>query len=146
MLHHVESAHEGKKTNCPNCKVDVEEGEKHQCTHQCTICNEEFSTKNKLVIHRVNHIESVHGVKKGQLKQSELKRNYCVTCNIEFWDQGSFDTHLLTVHSKPDTLMDLSEQSNQTQSSAEKTVNNKNKWLILNQAAWHDKFVQKSKR
>ena len=94
LLHHVESAHEGKKTNCPNCKVDVEEGEKHQCTHQCTICNEEFSTKNKLVIHRVDHIESVHGAKKWQ-----LKRNNCVTCNIEFWDQGSFDTHLLTVHS-----------------------------------------------
>ena len=94
LLTHVESAHEGKKTNCSDCKVEVEEGEKHQCTHQCSICNEEFPTKNKLVIHRVNHIESVHGAKKIQ-----LKRNNCVTCNIEFSDQGSFNTHFLTVHS-----------------------------------------------
>ena len=96
LLSHVESAHEGKKTNCLNCKIEVEEGEKHQCTYQCTICNEEFSTKNELVIHRVNHIESVHEVKKGQLKRKEYK---CVGCNIEFCDQVSFNKHILTVHS-----------------------------------------------
>ena len=81
---HIQTVYVGKTSKCSQCKVEVEEGEEHQYTHQCTKCNEEFSTKKKLS----SHFESGHGGKQSK----------CVTCNIEFSDQNSFNTHLSKVH------------------------------------------------